>query len=270
MSVELLDQSLLFPIKCVIAAAEYSNPQGIIHALAQREIQRTSDVPTPVIEKIEQFLKENGCNFKIQWRQGDRSRSIDTGPEEGLITLSSRIINEISDHKALSDTHKFVIAHELGHIAASDTTKSIEKRKQYWQENLEIVCDVSRLTFCMLSMAHPFLDVRVRDISAYAAGGIAGFAFHLKRPRKLERDQEFAADRFAAHFFKGGAQAGIAYFESERKKNVLIKNALIKTKRVHEHISACGDSLPRTHPLLTSREEHLRKIIQSFSPDSCD
>lgn len=254
---------LIHPLVSISYLSQFSQTQRYIQGMIRSDINKSFPLPTDVADKINLFLKENGYNStKIQWRQkedeGNNAWCIGIAPGEALITLSSKIVKEISQSKTLSEKHKFIIAHELGHAECSDITEKCREKKRIFLKNLVIISAVALVVFYTFpctgyfSFFPPvFLGGRVGRIIATQ---------DLAKAPEQNYQVEFAADRFAAKFFKGGAQAGIAFLEGERKAWVLVRNTLKEKDLPYQHITSEGDVILNLHPSLIAREEQLRKL----------
>ncbi|MBM3202247.1 MAG: hypothetical protein FJZ56_07570 [Chlamydiae bacterium] len=211
-----------------------------------------------VTQKIKKFieseLKLDIQNIDVFITPSDSDASAKGSLDKGHINISENLADEIS--KEFSNKHKFIIAHEVGHLFHRDGMDAkIAQIKNIALTNIAIYA--LAVTGCSFTDMHP-LVIHAIGCTAAAAGS---YFMHLKSSWHVE----LKADRFAAEKSKEIAKGGVEALQ-EAQKNVLQQKAKLFTQSAKtdsnptliEKISLAltdneGNSYFESHPPISSR-----------------
>lgn len=273
------------PIKAAVTL--YTNSQVDTNKARQEELLRDvqsspakygcEKVREDVARKINDFIKELGLDpqkiaLLIDKNSEDPPAAAAGNIHLGNLKFSSEFIEQIN--KEFSWKHKFVIAHELGHIVAADGANE----RYPFVERVGSIARIATGAICFAFCPAGYLGAYVAACGASKVGGY--FATKITGIL-LSRKAETRADRFAAKS-KDLIQGGKKFFSDLRALNLARKEEIFRKLSEAEPQASLATKcsilycrliltyaitkegnyrLDFDHPLCTDREKALDEIL---------
>ncbi len=176
--------------------------------------------------------------------------SIQLSRARGILAFSPEFVEEVK--KGLTASHKFAIAHELGHLEYDDNCKG-----QYEKEKASQWASLA--TYSVIALASPFIPVGIIGIHLLAC--TAAKCAELYTSRNIQMKFELRADLHAAKQSPEIASGGITCVRDLQRHNLSIKNPILSL-----FVNSSGDvRLFDPHPPGQTR---IDQITPYFSPSS--
>lgn len=166
-----------------------------------------------------------------------------------LLHLSQKVVTEIETN--FTDEHRFLIAHEIGHLVADDTFIGLARKTS--------IASLASLAACTISFVT--LSPVMSLTAAYLLSCGTARVIEFFTAKKIERQFEKTADLYAASQSLEIAKGGISVYRGEIRDNVKNRNKEIcVVKCIARTIFSPegNDRLDLSHPPLTERVAYLQ------------
>lgn len=245
------------------AGSDVAARSAVLHA--RETLPEEEQVPLEIEEKIRTFIHSlrspvdaskilfkiaslnEGANFNALAKRSLVKDGF------GIIEFEQSFINEIAIQ--FTRKHQSIIAHELGHLVHDDMHTGNIRIKRITSLSKTVAYGVS-----FFVMSHFFKAGLMRShLIGCAASNIADTIIH----RKIHREQEFDADRFAAEQSPQLALGGIEGFLAE--KNTLTVESVRDLLPDYQWLK---QKAPAIQKLIMNNEEWIRFWLTHPSPNS--
>lgn len=229
-----------------------------------RQINQNRLMPEEVSSQVKKFLNSQGIlnAEKILFLEAEDDELACAQLEEKnvyALVLSKKICEEIK--KEFSNKHKFIIAHEAGHIVNDDMNTQFST---LWKASL-VGLTTFAVCFAVMTASESTSKISPGPLTAclftlnkYITTCMAGYFARNFFYNHLSRQLEYAADQYSASFSKSIANGGLETMQEFHDEI----NRIIPSAYMANDVFKSFLTLHLDHPLPEDRAEQLKCLIK--------